>query len=372
MSKESFVTVPLNKIFDFSIGTNSGLTKTFVNNNKGSIPVYGASKDPNEASYGYIKDGLPNVKYFENCLTYNKDGASGLLFYRRGRFSLSEKVVPLILFPESAQFLDYSYLKYAIEDITSRIDYSYSNKATKVKFKDVAVPIPITADGTYDLALQKELAEKYKQVDEQKNLLLRRIDELKSMMIRLPQDDDISWSYVRISHLFTPTNGNSKYTAQWCAQHPGDVPLYSGNTMEKYASINESMYDGEYLTWAKDGFAGFIMYHNERFSITGHRGILIPTEQCKNIDLHYIKCVLEPIFRKRKKGREGDMGKNEYTTLNSVMINSLEDKIAIPVLPDGTYDLEKQRELANRFKQIENIRNQLIEKINELLTIQVV
>jgi hypothetical protein len=54
------------------------------------------------------------------------------------------------------------------------------------------------------------------------------------------------------------------------------------------------------------------------------------------------------------------------------MINSFVVKIAIPVLPDGTYDLEKQRELANHFKQIENIKNQLIGKSNELLTIQIV
>ena len=54
------------------------------------------------------------------------------------------------------------------------------------------------------------------------------------------------------------------------------------------------------------------------------------------------------------------------------MINSFVAKIAIPVLPDGTYDLEKQRELANHFKQIENIKNQLIGKSNELLTIQIV
>lgn len=68
-------------------------------------------------------------------------------------------------------------------------------------------------------------------------------------------------------------------------------------------------YDGEYLTWAKDGLAGYMMLHSGKFSLTGHRGILIPTDNCQNIDLTYIKYVLEPIFRANKKGREGDLGK---------------------------------------------------------------
>lgn len=371
MPEKNYVKVPLHKIFDFSIGTNSGLTRSFVNSHKGDIPVYGASSGSNEASYGYLADNLPGVKYFENCLTYNKDGASGLLFYRQGRFSLSEKVVPLIIFPELAETLDYLYLKYAIEEITARIDYTYSNKATKVKFKDLVVSIPVMGDGSYDLARQKDLADKYRQVEKQRDILLDRIHQLKNRVIALPQDHTISWAQVTITKLFTPMNGNSKYTKAWCKDHPGDIPLYSGNTVEKYADIDEFMYEGEYLTWAKDGLAGYIMYHQGRFSITGHRGILIPTEACKNIDLRYMQHVLEPIFRKKKKGREGALGKNEYTTLNSAMINRIEEPIPIPVCPDGTYDLAKQRELAESYEQISSIKEQLIGKVQELLRIRV-
>ena len=47
-------------------------------------------------------------------------------------------------------------------------------------------------------------------------------------------------------------------------------------------------YEGEYLTWSKDGLAGYLMYHNEKFSITNHRGILIPIKECIDIDLKYI------------------------------------------------------------------------------------
>lgn len=371
MSKGHYVNVPLYKIFDFSIGTNSGLTKSFVNENKGTIPVYGASKNTTEPSYGYIRDNIPNVKYFDNCLTYNKDGASGYLFYRKGRFSVSEKVVPLILYPELLSTLDYEYLKFAIEEISTRNDYTYSNKATKTKFKDIIIPIPVLEDGSYNVELQKELSIKYKQVENQKEILLLKAKRLKDTIVVLPQVNNISWTYLKISDLFTPTNGDSKYTKKWCRNNSGDFPVYSGNTSMIYAKINENIYDGEYLTWAKDGLAGYIMYHNEKFSITGHRGILVPTKKCENIDLKYIKFVIEPIFRKNIKGRIGELGKNEYTTLNPDMIYKIPDVIPIPVRPDGIFDLEKQKEIAFKYEQIETIKEQILRKIDKLLDVKV-
>ena len=105
------------------------------------------------------------------------------------------------------------------------------------------------------------------------------------------------------------------------------------------------------------------MYHNEKFSITCHRGILLPTDKCVDIDLRYIKYVLEPIFRKRKKGREGDMGKNEYTSLKPIAIKRMTDTITIPVSEDGKYDFQKQKELADKYEQIEEIKRSIAQKI---------
>ena len=56
MPEHGYVVKELDEIFDFSISTNSGLTKSFVNSNKGTVPVYGASQDVDVPSYGYIKD----------------------------------------------------------------------------------------------------------------------------------------------------------------------------------------------------------------------------------------------------------------------------------------------------------------------------
>ncbi|PBC73862.1 N-6 DNA methylase [Fibrobacter intestinalis] len=177
---------------------------------------------------------------------------------------------------------------------------------------------------------------------------------------------------LRITDLFTPKNGNSDLTTAYCAKHKGIYPVYSGNTQGEFAKIDSYDYEGEYLTWAKDGLAGLMMYHNEKFSLTGHRGILKPTEACKNIDLKYIKYIIEPIFRKNIKGRQGDLGKNEYTTLNSDMIKKMKDKINIPIKEDGSFDLEMQKEIASKYEQIEMIKKNLSEKITKLMNVNIV
>ena len=165
----------------------------------------------------------------------------------------------------------------------------------------------------------------------------------------IDKSNGVRFKHVQPIELFCPKNGNSKYTKEYCKTHKGNIPLFSGNTEGAFDSIDTYDYDGEYLTWAKDGLAGFLMIHNGRFSLTGHRGILLPTDKCVNIDLTYIKYVLEPVFRAMKKGREGDLGKNEYTTLNSDMIKKMKSTIPIPICDDGSYDLNQQKDLALSF-----------------------
>lgn len=113
------------------------------------------------------------------------------------------------------------------------------------------------------------------------------------------------------------------------------------------------------------------MHHNEKFSITNHRGILIPTEKCKNIDLQYIKLVLEPIFRDNIKGRLGLEGKNEYTTLSKDMINNIQQMIPIPIKETGDFDIDKQREISNKILRINKIKGKILKEIEMLINIEI-
>ena len=335
------------------------LTRSKAKEKEGSYPVYAATIGE---VFAYIND----YNNTQPCLIVVNDGDAGSTYIVNDpKYTIGKHATGLI--PHSD--IDLVYLQKVATPIFQNIAKGYGlGNLPKTDVLNAEINIPVK-DGKYDLQLQQELSKVYSQIEEQRLCLLRKAYELKEISVSLPEDNSVLWEHVRPIELFEPQNGNSGYTKDYCKSKRGTFPLYSGNTDGAFDYIDTYDYDGEYLTWAKDGLAGFLMLHNEKFSLTGHRGILLPTPKCVNIDLKYIKYVLEPVFRANKKGREGDLGKNEYTTLNSVMIKRMEDTIPIPIKEDGSYDLIKQRELSSKYEQIEIIKNELFNKLIELTEI---
>lgn len=176
-----------------------------------------------------------------------------------------------------------------------------------------------------------------------------------------------------LNEIVAHNNGNAAYTKTWCQKHKGSYPLYSANNFEPIAYVDIFDYEGEYLTYSKNGCAGYITIFNGRFSVNGDRCVMTINEKfVGKVDLLYLKYYLEPIFRQHKKGRLGVYGKNEFTKLNSTMIRGLDIRVPIPLSNDGSYDLEKQIEIAERYRQIDEIKAGLIAKINQLTSINVI
>lgn len=183
-NKPKFIKLAIKDIFDLKIKTNnSKFTKTFIDKNKGAIPVYSASKFPENVDYGYVKDKLEGVKYFEDCLTWNIDGSIGKVYLRKGRFSLSEKVIPLILQKKYKDNLDLLFLKYAIEMEFSKHYFGFDNKAGKGKIQEIEISIPTDIKGSFDLDLQKQLAEKFKRIEDIKKSISDELEKISSTEI---------------------------------------------------------------------------------------------------------------------------------------------------------------------------------------------
>ncbi len=364
----------LGQIIDFELSktNSSNFTKSFIDSNKGEVPVYGASLLEDEISYGFVADNLEGVKYFDDCLTWNIDGSTAV-FYRKGHFSLSEKVIPLIPYKEIISNIDFNYLRFAIIFSPDFNSFDFSRKAGKGKLKNLQIIIPINDDGIYDLEEQRKLAGIYSEIENQKQKLLSRIYDIQELLIHIDKENDIEYTDVLLNNLVTHHNGNASYTKTWCQKHKGDYPIYSANNIEPMAFIDSFEYNGEYLTYSKNGCAGYITIMDDCFSVNGDRCVMsINDEYVGKVNLLYLKYYLEPIYRKSKKGRLGAFGKNEFTKLNSTMIKALNISIPIPLSSDGSYDLEKQKEIAERYKQIDEIKQGLIDKIIQLTSISVV
>ena len=172
---------------------------------------------------------------------------------------------------------------------------------------------------------------------------------------------------VKISELFNIERGKGTYTKSYCNKHRGQYPVYSGNTFTEFAFINSYDYDGEYLSWAIDGLAGYIMHTNSKFSATNHRGVLIP--KVENLNLNYIKIVAEPIFRANIKGRKGENGENEYTALPPFMVVDLE--IPMPIDKKGNLDEKTQNDIVEKYTFIKEIKENVLKYKKEIAELEI-
>jgi type I restriction-modification system DNA methylase subunit len=175
----------------------------------------------------------------------------------------------------------------------------------------------------------------------------------------------LTYSNFKLKDLFDIERGKSKYTKKFGNQNSGDYPVYSASNNAPLTFINTFDYDGNYMTWATNGFAGYIKLLNGKFSINADRGLLKPKKE--NINIAYIKNVLEPILRDLAKGRKGDKGKDEFTKVYPSMIENVE--IKMPINENGEFDIDAQNEIVDKIKFIEEIKEKIEEykkRINEL------
>lgn len=166
------------------------------------------------------------------------------------------------------------------------------------------IKVPVLNKDNFDYTYQKELADKYEIIEEQKQVLLAKARKLEEISVVLPQKHDIKWAYPLITDLFYPQGGCSEYTKKWVSENVGEIPLYSGATSGVYANVNRVDYDGEFLS---------------------------PSD-----------------------------------------IKAMKDTTPVPIREDGTYDIDRQKELADKYEQIEEIKRSLINRITELTEIVVV
>jgi type I restriction enzyme M protein len=179
--------------------------------------------------------------------------------------------------------------------------------------------------------------------------------------------DGVMYKEVRIEDLFELKGGNGNYTKEYCDKNKGRYPVYSSNNSDVFKYINTYDYNGTYLSWSIVGLAGYITKICGKFSLTNNRGLFLVKKEYENsINLTYVANILEPILRKNKKGRIDINGQNEYTTLNHKNIKNIKERIPIPINPDGSFNLEKQKEIAKKYEILERYRKKMEKKKREL------
>lgn len=195
--------------------------------------------------------------------------------------------------------------------------------------------------------------------------VISSFSELNDMLQEGEPGQKYSMSKMPLSTLFDTVKGVSKYTKKFGNEHKGPYPVYSASSQSPLTWIDTYDYDGKYMTWSTNGFAGTILVLDGKFSLNGDRGILLPKNGRTDLDLDYMKYTLEPIFRNMAKGRKGDNGEDEFTKLYPSMIGNVE--VPVPVTKKGVVDFEAQVEIARKYKMIEQCKAEILSRCNSLV-----
>jgi hypothetical protein len=178
-------------------------------------------------------------------------------------------------------------------------------------------------------------------------------------------EDGVCFVTVKIGEIFDIVKGKSKYTKSYMNKHKGEYPVYSSQTSDEgvIASIDSYDYNCKCLTWTTYGtYVGTVFLRDGKFSMTTHCGALFLKNEFKNkISFEYIQTILNNILPLNKEGE----GSNKRLGVNK--IEKIE--IDIPIDNKKNFDIEKQKQTAERYSKIGEIKKNIkgeLEKIENI------
>ncbi len=351
--KEVFI----GNLFEFP-STNSKITKEFCNINKGSIPVYASSKDKHSV-LGYIKDNIPNIKYYENCLSWNRNGSVGYVFIRNHRFTTNEDHRAFVIKKQYEKTLSKEYLKEIIELSLLRNGFSFLNKCGLDKIKCVTILIPIDNKGNFDLMAQTKIVKEITESESIKSKILTYINQIEELNVEIENTSHIQ--KFKISQLFTIL-GEENLTQTYINSHKGEYPVYSGQLENGgiFGYVDRYKYDETLLTWVTYGNSGRIKKISGKFNIGRNNCGLRPNSNF--IDLDYIKYIAEPIFIANVKGEK-------QKSLPQSIVKNIE--ISIPIDSKGEFDLSVQQQIAEKYRKIEQIKKSISQELDKIASMEI-
>lgn len=262
--------------------------------------------------------------------------------------------------------IEIDFILASIKNMKAQHGFNYAFKANLTNLKNVKITFPLDSNGNLDINKIKSTIEKHNIVAELKSKIEEYEKNLKDLTV-LIENETKSSKVIKVSDIFETKKGFSKYTKTYGQLNNGEYPVYSASNNAPLTYINSFDYVGKYLTWATNGFAGYIKVIDGQFSINGDRGLLIP--KYENINIDYIKVVLEPILRNLAKGRKGDNGDNEFTKVYPSMVENV--TLSIPTLSDGEFDLKTQNEVADTYRKVEEVNALLLLELQKIKSISI-
>lgn len=154
--------------------------------------------------------------------------------------------------------IDIRYLYFFLHDMKQRYGFNHAYKANRHNLKIVQLMIPADENDEFDLSQQQQISNIYMAVEQTK----AEISTLRKSLFNanvVIDNTEYPISYVSLLLLFDTSKGVAKYTKKYGNIHPGPYPVFSASSQTPLTHLDTYDYDGRYMTWATNGFAGTIL-----------------------------------------------------------------------------------------------------------------
>jgi len=251
------------------------------------------------------------------------------------------------------------YLMIQLEKVKHKYGFDRGLRSSLKNMQTVLVDLPFTEDEIIDIEKQKEIIEKYQYVSS----LKLKIEEYKKQIegLYVSVTNDYKCNLIKVTSIFEIL-GEENLTKAYIEANKGEYPVYSGQLENDgiFGYINSYKYDDTFLTWVTYGNSGHIKKVSGKFSIGRNNCGLKPLNN--HIDIDYFMFVAEPVFIENVKGEK-------QKSLPQSIVKQL--KIPIPITSKGEFDLAAQKEIAEKYRKIEQIKKNITAELNKLASIEI-
>jgi len=370
-SKIIYKEISFTEIFDFP--SIKGLTKQFIDSNKGKIPVYGGKI--NEEPIGFIADNLPNVKYFNNCLAWNREGSVGYVFWHKHKFTTNDHHRPILIKKEYENSLDLTFLQNLIQIVLINEGFVWSKTASKEKVERLMLKIPINSNGKFDLFIQQQIAEKHNYITELKT----KIESYKKQIETLNVEVDSSFKneILKVNDIFEVVSGFT-FKKSLFTRNVSDIPIIRiQNISEKnpkyvYYPKSETI-DSQFLV-KEDDFLLPLSGSFFRLTKWNQKGTFYLNQRIAKFSMkpNFADRLNEQFVQTMMNTIEDKIQKMGFSANNNLRINDVKNiEIPIPINSKGEFDLPTQREIAEKYRKIEQIKKSISEELDKIASIEI-
>ena len=344
----------LKELFDFP-SISSGMTEEFARRNKGDIPVYGGRKT--ETPLSYIKADLEGIKYFNNCLGWNREGSIGYVFYHKHKFTTNDHHRPMILKDQYKDYINLEYCRIVIQNAILTMGLSWGKTASKEKVSKLKIKIPVDDNGIPDINLQEEYALKLNKIEEYYSRLEEYYNKLNKCIIAI--DDSFKVKNIKLLNTEIFETSIGKRVLKKDVVDSG-IPLYSANPVETFGYVeqsNLSYFDRPSILWGIDGnFVWNYIEDSVEFATTDHCGRL------QIIDERILPKFVYYALRK-------DAPNEGFSRTYRASLKRIRESISIDIPVDefGNFDVNKQKLIIKKYEALDEIKESIKAKLQQII-----